>query len=1182
MAHELAHVVQQSAPAPAVAAAERSPVPARLALSEAPAGETQGLRVVRRAAATGPPAQRQEGGFFDQAVGAVGSVADAAGEAVGDVAEALGPGALFERALGLLPAPLAGLIRDIHTQGVVEYLGGLVRRGLGGIFAGLADTGTALAGAMGAIDGIGARIGQVMGALAGGDCGPLFAAIGGLQAAIGEAAGAAWDRIGAIFAPVGAFFRGIWTRFGAPTIDWLGGVASGVWAEITGIGRQIWEATVPLRAALGGAFGAAWSAITDFLGVGGDEGGSGGGLVGWVSAQANRAWDGIKAQAAPVLEPIGRVAERVAEILPLAGIMDLRGAAQRWLERVSATATALGEPGTVGGEAGQASLRDTLLPALNDAVAGVRDGARAASGWVAGQIGGLADAVAGALDGFGANPVLGAASGALAWLRDGARTLSVWATGGVGAAFAVVDEGLSALGGFARRVLDTLLQLGAALGDLGGQFGDLVLGPLWRAIPACIRDPVADFLVNQILRRIPVFSQLLDVPDLWSRCVGAAMALIRQVFIDGDLARAAWAFFSSMLSLIGLPPDLVAGIVARAASALGDILRDPVGFLANLLRAVKTGLSSFLGNALTHLLNGVSGWLFAQAQRAGLTPPASLSLGEVFRFALDVLGLGVDFIFDRLGRAIGPERVAALRRGVEAVGQGLAWIGDLVAEGPAALWRHVSGQLSDLWNTLLDGVVSWVGETVVGRAIARLLSSLDPSGIGAVVNSVITIYRAIESAVEYMRPMLEIVRSVLDGMGDIARGAIAGAAAFVENGMARAVPIVVGFLANQVGLGNVGHRIGEMVERLRERIARVVDRLIQGALGLLRRMAGAAGATAGTTRGAGADRQEHSFTFLGERHTIRLHDDGGGVLKVQMASGAFGPMRTKLRTVRERYADPATGYLVRIGQAGEADKLRKKLEALGGTIDALEASLRGRLPPPMWWEPVVDELELFAANMHEAFGPGGALRPGDVIVDKESGGGMVVDTVGDLREARIGFTARREGRSRFFGYDGHGGSWDLPGPKPPSLGYSPGSGSGWRSFIGLQNPLSGGGGSACPSTPGLGSAGPVSGRVRGDQGHLVANILGGPGSCDNIVAMHNGANQGQMKRWENFTRGVLNRTPAPVVNYMARPIWDAGHNPSAHAPDAIEVEVTQTYPLPAGAAPAPLTNPSLPSPVDNR
>jgi hypothetical protein len=48
--------------------------------------------------------------------------------------------------------------------------------------------------------------------------------------------------------------------------------------------------------------------------------------------------------------------------------------------------------------------------------------------------------------------------------------------------------------------------------------------------------------------------------------------------------------------------------------------------------------------------------------------------------------------------------------------------------------------------------------------------------------------------------------------------------------MARSMPIVIGFLANQVGLGGVGRRIGEMIERAREMIDRAITWLVNKAV----------------------------------------------------------------------------------------------------------------------------------------------------------------------------------------------------------------------------------------------------------------------------------------------------------------------------------------------------------------
>jgi hypothetical protein len=93
--------------------------------------------------------------------------------------------------------------------------------------------------------------------------------------------------------------------------------------------------------------------------------------------------------------------------------------------------------------------------------------------------------------------------------------------------------------------------------------------------------------------------------------------------------------------------------------------------------------------------------------------------------------------------------------------------------------------------------------------------------------------------VEYLQPMLEIVHSVVDGISQIAKGALEGGAAFVEGALAHSVPVAVGFLAHQVGLGTLGKRIAETVEALREKIAKAVDKLLERSKTFLMRIGSA-------------------------------------------------------------------------------------------------------------------------------------------------------------------------------------------------------------------------------------------------------------------------------------------------------------------------------------------------------
>ncbi len=40
-----------------------------------------------------------------------------------------------------------------------------------------------------------------------------------------------------------------------------------------------------------------------------------------------------------------------------------------------------------------------------------------------------------------------------------------------------------------------------------------MLGLVWKAIPACIRDPIKDFIIEHILSAIPVISTFSKAPE---------------------------------------------------------------------------------------------------------------------------------------------------------------------------------------------------------------------------------------------------------------------------------------------------------------------------------------------------------------------------------------------------------------------------------------------------------------------------------------------------------------------------------------------------------------------------------------------------------------------------------------------------------------------------------------------
>jgi len=340
----------------------------------------------------------------------------------------------------------------------------------------------------------------------------------------------------------------------------------------------------------------------------------------------------------------------------------------------------------------------------------------------------------------------------------------------------------------------------------------------WEYIKGLFVRAWESFSLADLAAPIAAFQRLMGI-------FGAP--LLRLVSFVGDVIK---LVIEVALQLMNFPVSLISNIITKAMQAFEDIKRDPIGFLKNLLRAVKTGFVKFFDNIATHLINGVTGWLFKELEDAGIRPPADLSLGSILGFVMDVLGISIDRIFQKLAARIGQDKVDRIRGMIGRLTGIWTFVSDVMTRGPVAIWEYIRDQISNLWNVVLDAVRNWVVTRIVQRVVARLLSMLDPTGIMAVVNGFIAFYNAVQSFIAYLREMLEIVNSFVEGVAEIARGSVERAANFLEGSLARAVPIAIGFLANQVGLSGLGRRIGEMIERVREMVDRGLDWLIDRAV----------------------------------------------------------------------------------------------------------------------------------------------------------------------------------------------------------------------------------------------------------------------------------------------------------------------------------------------------------------
>ena len=257
-----------------------------------------------------------------------------------------------------------------------------------------------------------------------------------------------------------------------------------------------------------------------------------------------------------------------------------------------------------------------------------------------------------------------------------------------------------------------------------------------------------------------------------------AFLKVGKVFVGFAGRFGSWAL-GKVLSLLQIIFEVVAPgaipYVRKAAGAFHLILRNPIHFLGNLVRAGKLGFDGFRKNFLAHLRRSIVDWLTGSLAGAGVYIPQAFDLKEIVKFVLSVLGLTWANVRAKLVRAVGEPVVKALETGFEIVVT-------LVKEGPAAAWEQIKQHLSNLKDMVMEQILSFVKTTIVEVAITKILSFLSP--VGAFIQAIIGIYNTIMFFVERLRQIAVVVASFIDSISAIAAGAVGSAAARVESTLA--------------------------------------------------------------------------------------------------------------------------------------------------------------------------------------------------------------------------------------------------------------------------------------------------------------------------------------------------------------------------------------------------------------
>jgi hypothetical protein len=277
-------------------------------------------------------------------------------------------------------------------------------------------------------------------------------------------------------------------------------------------------------------------------------------------------------------------------------------------------------------------------------------------------------------------------------------------------------------------------------------------------------------------------------------------------------ASTVWTLLEIIIDVVS-PGALV--YIKKTGAALKSILRNPLPFVGNLVKAAKLGFQNFADHFLDHLKAGLIDWLTGALP--GIYIPKAFSLTEIAKFVFSVLGLTWANIRQKLVKATSETVVKALETGFQIVVT-------LVRDGPAAAWDLIKEQLANLKDMVIGGITDFVVDMVVKKAIPKLISMFIP-GAGF-ISAILSIYDTIMVFVNKIKQIVQVVTGFIDSIVAIASGAIDAAAARVEKALAGVLSLAINFLAGFAGLGKVADKIMEVINKIRAPIDKALDWLI--------------------------------------------------------------------------------------------------------------------------------------------------------------------------------------------------------------------------------------------------------------------------------------------------------------------------------------------------------------------
>ena len=353
--------------------------------------------------------------------------------------------------------------------------------------------------------------------------------------------------------------------------------------------------------------------------------------------------------------------------------------------------------------------------------------------------------------------------------------------------------------------------------------------------------------------------------------------------------------------------------LARVSHVVGDIIKKPVQFLGNLVAGVKGGIMKFKDNILEHLKKGLTGWLFGALAEGGVEVPEKFDLQGIIKLLISLFGLTWNNIRNRLVKQIGEKAMGAVEKGVDIFQK-------IASGGVGALWQMMVDKLGDIKETIMSQIKEFVVTKIIMAGVGWLIGLLNPAA--AFIKACKLIYDVIMFFVTNGERIMKFVNTVIDSAADVLAGNIGGVVGKIEDVLGQMVPILIGFLASVLGLGGIGQKIREILEKLQKPVNKALDFVIKQGLKIaapiIRLAKGIGGKIkAGSRRVRSTSRARWRLGRSGSR--VRLQADKSGKMRpddVKQEAGRLASAqaaerkhgrRTQSRAI-SRNGKPATAW----------------------------------------------------------------------------------------------------------------------------------------------------------------------------------------------------------------------------------------------------------------------------------